>query len=145
MASSFSAQVKGWSEKAKRNARLVAMDAIQTTSNAMTERVPGVTLGAAFVEGKVPVGKTSGLINSFGSGVGGYQAGSPIEVALAGFDLGDSVTAGFSIEYAFRIEYGFTGPDKLGRVYNQPGRFFVRNAVQQWRANVAAAAAKFSG
>lgn len=34
--------------------------------------------------------------------------------------------------YAMRIEYGFVGPDSLGRVYNQQGQFFVTGTVKQW-------------
>ena len=134
MARSFSASVKDWSEKAKRNARLVAMDASQVTDGLMTERVVGVTMGGAFVEGKVPVGKTSGLIESHGTGIGGFS-GAPIEATLAGFELGDSVVSGFSIEYAKYVEYGTS---------RMPGRFFVRNAVQRWEATVASSAAKFA-
>jgi hypothetical protein len=44
--------------------------------------------------------------------------------------------------YARRIEFGFVGPDALGRVYNQAGRYMVTKAVAAWDGIVAAAAAK---
>lgn len=120
----LAADVSKWSEKAKRNARLVAMEAIQDTEDMMTERVPGLMRGAAFVEGKVPV-DTSALINSHKPAL------------LGGFELGDTVVSGFggaAEKYAKHVEYGTS---------RMRGRFFVRNAVQKWSATVAAVAARF--
>jgi len=36
---------------------------------------------------------------------------------------------GTNVEYARRIEYGFSGQDSLGRTYNQPKQPFLRPAV----------------
>lgn len=46
--------------------------------------------------------------------------------------------------YARRIEYGFVGPDSLGRVFNQPGRFYVTRAVKSWNSIVKSTAQKFA-
>lgn len=46
--------------------------------------------------------------------------------------------------YARRLEYGFVGPDSLGRVYNQKGRFYVTRAAKRWPAIVKANAAAFA-
>ena len=39
------------------------------------------------------------------------------------------VDAGSAVEYARRLEYGFTGTDKLERSYNQHPRAFLRPAL----------------
>lgn len=44
--------------------------------------------------------------------------------------------------YGRRLEYGFTGEDKLGRHYNQPGRGFVGLTVTEWTQIVAQQAAR---
>lgn len=141
MAGTFTASVRNWSEKAKRNAEFVVRGAIQDVTEQMSRRVEGITLGGAFVEGYVPVGKTSGLVNSLGFALNGpvSATGGSYTATLAGMDLGDTFTAAFTIEYARHVEYGRT--TSTGK--HVPGRFFVRNAVQQWEAFVAANAAKF--
>lgn len=144
MAKSFSAQIKNWSDKARRNIDLVVKQSAQDVLGEMTETVTGITRGGQFQEGKLPVADGN-LANSLtyeingaavGSGAGGYTA------AIAGMEMGDSLIAAFSTDYDMRIEYGFTGTDALGRKYNQPGRFFVRNAAQKWPKFVSENAAR---
>lgn len=43
---------------------------------------------------------------------------------------------GFDPAYARRIEFGFVGPDRLGRVYNQPPQPYMRPALDSKRAEV---------
>lgn len=50
--------------------------------------------------------------------------------------IGDRVTASYTMIYARRLEYGFTGTDSLGRAYNQPPRAFARLAAQKWKGIV---------
>ena len=133
---SFSATVRGWSEKGKRNADLVARESIQDIGELMTRPVDGVTRGAPFVVGKVPV-DTGELIGSVivqlnGSTIarGGLGVPPDFTASLAGFDLGDTVTGAFTAPYARIVEY-------------KQGRYMVRNAVQNWQAVVNANAALF--
>lgn len=141
MAGSFSASVRGWTQKAKRNARLVVLDATQATAETMTERQASVKeTGGAFEVGKVPV-DTGVLIGSVIVEVGGSQTGQgttgaapDFSAAIVGAELGEPITIGFTAEYARPVEYG-TG--------NMAGRFFVRGAVQEWESTVARSARKF--
>jgi hypothetical protein len=89
----------------------------------------GITQGATtFVEGKIPVGLTSELVNSLSVDGGGESADAYV-VKIAGMEIGDSMEFAWTAPHARRINSGFTGTDELGRIYNQPGRFFVdRNA-----------------
>lgn len=51
---------------------------------------------------------------------------------------GSSVTVyvGTDVEYARRIEYGFEGPDALGRTYHQPAQPYLRPAIDENQAAV---------
>lgn len=54
----------------------------------------------------------------------------------------DVIHIGFTMKYAKRIEYGFTGLDSLGRYYNQTGAGMVRLSAQNWPLHVKKAALK---
>lgn len=41
--------------------------------------------------------------------------------------------------YSHRLEYGFVGPDSLGRVYHQPAQPYMRPAYETKKADAAAA------
>ena len=85
----------------------------------------GITQGATtFVEGKIPVGTTAELVNSL-SVDGGGESADAFVVAIAGLEIGETMSFAWSAPHARRINSGFTGTDSLGRTYNQPGRFFV--------------------
>lgn len=148
MALSFTASVRGWTDKAKRNADLVVKGSISDVGELMTRRQPSVKeTGGSFKEGFVPVDKSE-LINSQQVEInGGVVASGDVDysAAIANMEIGDAVRAVFTAPHARRMEYGFSGTDSLGRTYNQAGRFFVRNAVQQWQTVVAQNAAQFRG
>lgn len=46
------------------------------------------------------------------------------------------VQIGTNVPYARRLEYGFVGPDALGRVYNQPAHPYIRPAMDENRGAV---------
>lgn len=140
MTKSFSAGARDWSEKAKRNAKFVAMEASESVYNAMTERQASIKESGTFVIGKVPV-DTAYLVGSAQielagtvTGTGGNNAPPDFLGSIAGFDLGDPIQAAFTAEYAAAMNYGTA---------NMPGRFFVNQAIAQWPAFVAAAARRY--
>ncbi|GGX63267.1 hypothetical protein GCM10007385_35500 [Tateyamaria omphalii] len=140
MTQSFAAQVRNWSEKAKRNAGLVVADAAQVKFKAMSRRQPSVKeTGGSFEVGKVPVDEGV-LINTMISSLNGSQVGegeNAYVAGLAGFEAGDSILFAFTAEYAQAIEYG---------TVNFPGRFMVREALNSnggWQAQIDLSAAKF--
>lgn len=51
-------------------------------------------------------------------------------------EIGQTAYAGWSAVYAMRQEFGFHGPDSLGRVYNYEGRAFLRSSIQRWQEYV---------
>lgn len=132
----FTAEIKNWSDKALRNIDLVTKQATQDTLEQMSERQPSIKETGTFEIGKVPV-DTGALINSQIASINGaVVASGPVEYSavILGMELGDTVEAVFTAEYARAIEYGTS---------KFPGRFFVRSAVQGWQGNVNAAAARF--
>ena len=132
----FSATVKGWSEKAKRNAGLVVKASAQEVFERATRRQPSVKeTGGAFEVGKVPV-DTGELINSFQARLNDLTQGGAAnyEGVILGMELGDTVSGVFTAKHARPIEYGVTG--------KFAGRFYVREAVQDWQTIVATQAAR---
>lgn len=56
--------------------------------------------------------------------------------------LGDRVSFMNHATYFLRLERGFVGPDSLGRVYNQPGRWFAARVGARYRSIMRAAATR---
>lgn len=83
----------------------------------------------ASASGPVPVGAP-----------GQRYTGQDIGLVTAGMKMGDQVWVGFQANYAMRMNYGFHGPDSLGRVYNQEGFNFVERAIAMWTQIVQQAA-----
>ncbi|WP_406646862.1 hypothetical protein QEZ52_00295 [Aliisedimentitalea scapharcae] len=125
----FANQVRAFVDVAKEDMRYVATEAIQDVVEAAQTTQLGVTRGAdGFEEGKIPVGLTADLVNSLTSSLnGGGETEGPdgYTTVIANFDLGDSMRFAWPMEYAMRVEHGFTGTDELGRKFNQAGRHFV--------------------
>jgi hypothetical protein len=116
---SFSAQNRTWSDKAKRNTGLVMKKSVQNLAN---DLIGNARSGAG--PGNIPV-VTGNLRNSL------MASTAPImttEGPVVGGDVGAQILTwqpetgkplylGWQAAYARRINYGFTGADKLGRVY----------------------------
>ena len=137
MTQTFTASVRGWSQKALNNTELVLRGSIQDTAELMTRRQASVKeTGGAFKVGFVPVDEGE-LINSQQVEINGGVVGTgdvSYAALIAGLDLGDVFQAVFTAEHARPQEYGTS---------KFPGRFFVRNAVQQWDVIVQQNAAQF--
>lgn len=121
------ANIRQWTEKAKRNAERIVKQSIQDVSEiAQTPKAQG---------GRMPV-DTGFLRNSFQAGLNGTTALTGPDVygaVVAGMEMGDTFYGGWTAEYALRMEKGFIGEDALGRTYNQPGNFFMDGALMQWQ------------
>ena len=49
---------------------------------------------------------------------------------------GAEILVGTNLDYARRIEFGFSGADSLGRVFNQPAQAYLRPALDEEKENV---------
>jgi len=125
-----------WTKKTEKRIDAVLKDSTQTViRTAQKTKAKG---------GRMPV-ITNNLRDSLQSSIAGGASGQGEEsyiLAAAGMKGGDVATFTWTAEYARRVNNGFTGPDKLGRTYNQVGAHFVEGAVDQWRAIVRASIAK---
>lgn len=87
------------------------------------------------------VGSLTGVprVDPDATGESGPMTGSAaaIEALIGNWSAGTTLHFGFVAAYAARQNYGFSGADALGRVYNQPGHHFLELAVQQWPSLVA--------
>ena len=142
---SFAAQVSAWASAEMERAEAVFQTAAQTVANEV--RTP-VAAG-----GRMPV-KTGNLRRSLMAStssmptiVEGKQefSESPVELVIAGAELGGTIYLGFQAAYAARMNYGFVGQDSLGRSYNQAGFGFVDAVAQRWPQIVAEAETTVQG
>lgn len=132
-------QMRGWTERQKRNVELIVKQSIQDVSEiAQTPKAKG---------GRMPV-RFGFLRNSFQAGLNGSTglSGPAVYEAVVGsMKMGDTFTAGWTASYALRREKGFVGTDSLGRTYNESGDFFMEHALMQWDAINQANARKITG
>jgi hypothetical protein len=122
----------------ERKMRKVVIDSLTDVCREAQNSAQGKSAGGTLIEGRIPV-VTADLINSFTSEVGSLKTKghASYAVALAGFDIGETATFSWDIDYAARVNYGFTGTDSEGRTYNQSGWFFLTRAVEKWPQFVA--------
>lgn len=72
-----------------------------------------------------------------------YRSGAEQSIsAIMGLKLGDKVSYVYHATYFRRLNYGFTGFDRLGRYYNQAGRFWVQTVGMRYRSIMRAAATR---
>lgn len=69
----------------------------------------------------------------------GPFTGSNVGVVAATLQPHEAIFIGMQARYARRRNYGFVGADKLGRVYNENGDYFVEGAIAKWPQLVAQA------
>lgn len=108
------------------------------------ERVCEIAQTPVAQGGRMPV-DTGALRRSFQSSLNGSTAFTGPEayvLTIGQMKLGDVAQFGWTAAHAMRQNYGFVGPDRLGRVYNQAGKHFLENAVSQFPAIVAQEIAK---
>lgn len=65
-------------------------------------------------------------------GMGDYNP-AQMQMTISNAVAGDRIVAAYTMEYARRLEYGFSGVDSLGRHYNQPPIAWTRRTAQQWK------------
>lgn len=118
----FTAQVKAFTDRAKEKLETVVKTSAQEVfSIAQTPKAQG---------GRMPV-DTGFLRNSLIAQLNGATVGGGSDayvMAVAGSDLGDTIFAGWTANYARHMEYGTS---------ETTGNFYMLGAAQQWQAIVA--------
>lgn len=104
---------------------------------------------------------TGNLRNSLGANIVGQGAGATVTgpgntsadstfrggasgaiATIMRAKIGDRVQFVYGATYARRLNLGFTGFDRLGRYYNQPGRFWIERVGSRYRSIMRAAASR---
>lgn len=139
MAKTFTADLRRFKELTEKRLKEIVQDSVQDVLEGAQTTARGVTAGGTLQPGKIPV-VSADLVNSLVSSVAGGSSATgsgSYTVAIAGYDLGQFMQFGWTMEYALRVEYGFTGQDALGRSFNQPGWQFVGKNASRWPQIVA--------
>lgn len=134
MSQSFSADVRAWTSLTRKQMRRVVVDALYDVLEGAQTSAKGITAGGTLKEGRIPV-VSGDLINSLAveiNGTLGPKGASAYTVAIDGYNVGDYIRFGWTMEYAMRVENGFTGTDETGRTFNQSGWHFVLNNAAKW-------------
>lgn len=127
---SFTADVKGWSDKALRNSEAIFKQSVQDVTQ--DAQLPTAKGGRMRVD-------TGFLRNSHISGKNGSlseQGEEAYTATIASLELGDTYSAGWTAEYAAYREFGARG---------QEPDFFMRGALQKWNQFVRLNASKVNG
>jgi hypothetical protein len=121
-----------WADKAGTQLEGLARQSIQNISRAVVEQTP---VDTGFLRGnwQPAIGEAKVADpDTVEHDVAGALAAAAISLTVAEMKLGDVFRMRNGCAYARRLEYGFVGPDSLGRVYNQAGRFYVRDTLLTW-------------
>lgn len=130
MAKSFAALIDDWTKKTEERIDAVYARSVELLGAQMSQTIPE--------GGLVPI-DTGNLANSLladkssmPSQAEGPFTGSNVGLVAATLKASEFVYIGYQAKYAARMNFGFVGADKLGRVYNQEGHHFVETAVAEW-------------
>lgn len=137
----FASQVDEWVQQTEKRINAVFRLSTQKTISYMQEIVPFQDgfLRASLV---VLVNQDPPLPNRTEKDGLGQYTDAYMQLQIASAVAGDRITAAYTMEYARRLEFGFSGADSLGRLYNQPPRGWTRLAAQRWKEFVDEATAE---
>lgn len=137
MAQMFAAQVADWVRESENVMEAVVKDAAQAMMHDATETVVGISRGGAFQRGVIPVdtGFLAASLVSSASGGAMAKGQDSYVAAIAGMEFGDTVSFGWTADYAQHVHYGTS---------RMPGRFWVNDAVVGWQGYVDAAVRKMA-
>lgn len=134
----FADALSAWAKETEARTEAVYRRSVDLLAEEMTRTKPN--------GGRVPirdgnlykslVASKTGMPNTSEGPFPGFDIGA----VTATLKMGQPVWLGYQAAYARRMNYGFVGADKLGRVYNQAGNYFVEGAIAKWPQIVAQAA-----
>lgn len=123
----FKAALASWADKVGEQADALARQVCQETGFRVVYHTP---LDTGFLRGSWQ--PSLGAIQT-GDKAAASDSIADVALVCTGIKAGDVFYMTNNASYARRIEYGFVGQDSLGRHYNQPPRYFVRDTVAKYR------------
>lgn len=144
MPSTFTAQLKAAEAKILDDLKEIATESIQDVMEAAQTPQVGMTKGnPSFEIGKIPVAEKELIDSLMSDGVEGKKS---YVTAIAGFELGDTLTFEWTAPHAMMMELGFTvhsdSDEDYGFDVDVPGRHFVGFNAAKFSEFVAANEAK---
>lgn len=134
-AARFASQVDAWVQQTEKRMNAVFRLATQKTIRQMQQTVP-YQYGFLRASLVVLVNKEPPVADrSDKEGMGPYTD-AYMQLSISNAVAGDRIVAAYTMEYARRLEYGFTGVDSLGRSYHQAPIGWTRKAAANWKMNV---------
>ena len=135
---SFSAQVDDWVKKSKERMEAVFKTSVQDTIEIMQTPVAkggNMPVDTGFLRSTLQTGLNAPVLGPSTPTAGGNYSynGSQATMTIASADLGDSIFATYSANYARFVHDGANG---------RPGRPFVTLAAQRWQQTVNKAVAE---
>lgn len=123
----FKAALAEWADKVGAQADALARQVCQETGFRVVKNTP---IDTGFLRGswQPSIGE---IMTSAKEAV--TDSVADVALVCTGIKAGDVFYMTNNAAYARRIEYGFVGQDSLGRHYNQPPRYFVRDTVAKYR------------
>lgn len=125
----FGASVRKWAKELPERAVATAQRAALDFRDHLLEETPIDTgnLRSSLVlglNGNIPQGPHNAYMSDDNE--------ARARAVVASMKAGDTIDYRYLAVYAMRLNYGFSGPDSLGRVYNQPGRYWIQEAGRSW-------------
>lgn len=134
---SFGAAVAGWVHDVQGLAEDIFKESVEELVNTASETIPqggNLPIDTGALRASVLLSTTAmPMVRESEDGASTTLNPSQIETVLEGVVLGDTVFVGWTAAYAYRIEFGFTGVDSLGRYYESRPYGYVRRAAQDWQ------------
>lgn len=130
----FSDQLTAWAKATEKRTEAVYRRSVELLAEEMTRtkanggRVP-VDTGALY---KSLLASKQAMPRTAAGPFPGFDIGT----VTASLKMSEPVFIGWTANYSRRRNYGFVGADKLGRVYNESGDYFLEGAIAQWPAIV---------
>lgn len=129
----WNADVRQWQRRFGLQLDALARQAVQEISYRVVAATP-VDTGFLRSSWQPTIGLPAGSDASSGN------PEAKLAVTVNGMKAGDRFYMINNAAYAKRLEWGFVGEDKLGRRFNQNGRYFVTGQLKRWPQVVAAVA-----
>lgn len=133
----WSQETQQKSEDAYRNGALDFYDALERATPVLTGNLRNSLVAH--------VGDATGTVTGPGANSGDdtFRSGASESIAnIMRAKIGDKITYVYHATYARRLNNGFVGTDRLGRFYNQAGRFWIERVGSQYRTIMRAAATR---
>ena len=142
----FLASVNKWTKQTEARSEAAFQNGLLDFYDALSDATPVLTgnLRNSLIASLNSGGAVSGVMGpGLTPGDSTFRSGASQSIAtIMSAKIGDRVSFRYGATYAMRLNYGFHGVDSLGRMYNQPGRFWIQGVGARYRSIMRSAATR---